>query len=140
MKITHLDQLGGSDYIKFAVEAHADLLRTGMASPNVIHVHWEDKAVVTLHSDNNPIGIITYAKQDWQKLYSIKIGYVLPGFRKTGIYKSMWNALVEKAREDGMNEIIGTTKMENHQMRSTALALGRKEYGIILTYKIAQEA
>lgn len=139
MKIIHLDQLGGSDYIKFAIEAHVDLLRTNMASPNVIQIFWENRAVVATDEDNVAIGIIVYTKQNWQKIYSIHIGYVLPGFRETGVYKSMWNALVQKAKEDKINEIVGTTKMENHQMRSAALALGRKENGILLTFKVPQK-
>lgn len=95
-----------------------------------------DNHVLVAAEDGKPVGFITWNKAEWSKTAYICLGYVLPEYRGKGIYRQLWNALVEKAREQKLISIEGNTAIKNQAMRGSMLALGRTERGVIATFDI----
>src|SRR5436190_20228823 len=96
-EIVVVDQLGGTPYLGYAIQAHAALVRDGDSVSHVQMVGWDNKAVVAL-LEGKVVGIITYADSKHVKEWNILIGFVDPDRRKEGIYKQMWAKLVQQAR------------------------------------------
>lgn len=137
IKIEHVDQIGGTPIIAFAVKAWMDELQAGLIDDTVQAVNWDDRAAVAYEDVLlGPVGIITYSKSDWLKKTNIKLGYVRPEHRQRGVYRKLWDALVVKSRELGMLAIDGSTHVDNSVMRKVAERLGRTEHSINLSFKL----
>lgn len=134
MEIKHVEQLGGTPYMMYAVQAHSIMLGSNRCDEHVQMVGWDNRAVVAIREDGVVRGIITYMKLAHINTFSIFLGFVDGAARREGIYRLMWEALVEKAKEEKMFQITGTTKTDNAPMRAVAKALGRTEESINLRY------
>jgi hypothetical protein len=127
LKILRVPQLGGTPFAGFAVQVNAALLDEGFADPFVSMVGWDTAAVVALSGrDLTPAGIITYADSKWRKCFDVGMGYVLPDWRRRGIYRAMWDELVLAAQEQKVARIYGAIMVSNAPMLKVAVALGRR--------------
>ena len=127
LKILRVPQLGGTPFAGFAVEVNAALLEEGFADFSVSMVGWDTCAVVALSGrEQTPTGIITYADSKWHGCFDIGMGYVLPDWRRRGIYRQMWDELVLTAQEQKVSRIYGAIMVNNAPMLKVAVALGRR--------------
>ena len=62
--------------------------------------HFQDAAVVA-HRGAEAVGVISWRLTDGGAEIWICMGYVLPQFRRCGIYRELWEGLVLHARESG---------------------------------------
>ena len=115
--------------------AEYELVRDGLMIP-IFQTGYEDQVITAETEDGVAVGVISYAHAKWAKHIDLKIGYVTPEFRGKGVYRRLWAALVEKAQELKVKEIMGNTHMENSTLRSAAKAFGRAEVGVVLRFEV----
>ena len=138
MEIVFYDGINNTPAMDIALEAWNDIRNTGM-SDNTITLHFEQKAFLAMGNSNFPIGIILVERFDYMKMVQIRIGWVTPAHRRTGVYRKLFDAVVDKAREWGAVEIIGVTRPQNHRMRAVARSMGREEVGVVLRYVVVKK-
>lgn len=139
MKIEHYEKLNNTPAVKIAVEGWNEMLVRGVAR-EVVMVQWDSNALVAFHQNDLlelvPAGVIIYAHLEWAREMHINIGYVRPAFRRQGVYRELWAALVARAQEKNVAYIEGSTAMDNEEVRATARSLGREERGVLLGFKV----
>lgn len=134
MKIEIYDRLNFTPALPLAVYGWAEMLENGLALPEVL-INWENHAIVSLMEDK-PVGVIVWTKAEWKSEAYINLGYVLPAYRRRGVYASLFGALIERARDLKLNHIRGGTKISNHAMRAVAEKQGRREVGVDLYFEV----
>ena len=126
LNVRYLKQLGGTPYLGFAVQAHAALLDEGLADPTTAMVGWGTSAMVAhVGRDMLACGIITFNHAEWDNRFDIGVGYVMPDYRRRGIYRLMWDELVLEAQRLKVARIYSAVKISNASMMKVATALGR---------------
>lgn len=136
VNVRRYEGLNGTPALPLALRGWTDLVDRGMCR-NVVMLFWDNWAVVA-ELDGTPVGVITFSKSDWLREFHISIGFVLPEYRRRGVYRAMWTDLVAWARELKFRAIEGSTKAENATMRSVAAALGRRE-DVTLHFELPEE-
>ncbi len=137
--IKHFDKIGGTPIIGYAVKAWKELLELNFVDDRVPLIYWDDRAVVAYDYNTNVVGFISYGKTDWLNEASIHIGYVEKAFRRQGVYRDLWNALISKSRELGLTRISSSTSVRNIDMRKVAESLGRYERSVNIYFDIPLE-
>lgn len=135
MNIVHVKQLGGTRYMMEAVHAHSMLLREGRSDEYAQLVSWSDEAIVALDGEQCA-GVLTFLKTDHTNGFSVCLGYVLPEYRRQGVYRRMWDCLVEEAKARSVAYIWGVVRVNNEDMREVVKKLGREEESVNIRYKV----
>jgi GNAT superfamily N-acetyltransferase len=81
-------------------------------------------------------GVITFTTDQALSRLWIDMSYVMPEFRGTGVYRSMWEALVRIAVANNFATIESATSMRNAPMRAVAKKMHRVEEAVYLVYKV----
>jgi GNAT superfamily N-acetyltransferase len=116
--------------------AQHELMEAGFMRPCIM-VFWDDNALVAFNIDKLPIGVISFVHEKWLRQISIRLGYVLPEWRRQGVYRTLWNSLVDVAKSLDVKEIQGNTHVDNTPMNETMKALGRTELGKYYVFKVS---
>ena len=99
--------------------------------------YYKDSAVVA-RDGGNIVGFITYRYEKGEGTAWIMLGWVRDVYRRDGIYRKMWNKVVEALRKDGCKRIAGMTHINNEAMRAVYEKLGRVEKYISSYYNIEE--
>lgn len=140
MEIKHFEKIGGhGKIIEFLYKAALELPRAaaGMDVPPINH---DQGAVVAFNSGNRVIGAIAYDRQEWCKTFWVTIGYVAPPARRAGLYRKLWERLVEEARAKEVLKISGGTAVGNTAMQAVMTRLGREQAYIVYDFKVPEVA
>jgi GNAT superfamily N-acetyltransferase len=132
--IKHYEQINFTPAIPIAVRGQHELLEAGLSEP-VALFHWENRAIVAFHGQT-PVGVIIWDLAAHRKEANIIIGYVVPEYRRAGIYKRLYAQLIKVAKEKGCNHIRGYTSVRNTALRSFAKTAGRSEMGVMINQEI----
>ena len=132
--IIHYTGLNRTPVLSLAVRGWLALIESGHCS-NTIQIAAEHNAFGAVISDQ-VVGVLTYRHVPALKELAIGIGYVVPEFRRHGIYDHLWEALVIKARELDSVHISSATFLGNTAMRSVARAQGRVESQVVLNFDL----
>jgi RimJ/RimL family protein N-acetyltransferase len=137
-RVERFKYLARTPALPLVVEGWNELIKGGRIL-NVVLVFWDDRALVAFRG-NKPVGVLTFAHIEHLKSFDIRIGYVLPQFRRHGVYMELWNALVALAQEEKIEAIESSTAMENKAMRAAAAKMGRRERGVLLTFEVPKKS
>jgi GNAT superfamily N-acetyltransferase len=97
--------------------------------------HFQDEAVCA-YRGAEAVGVISWRKTDGGAEVWICMGYVLPQFRRCGIYRRLWEALIRHARKIGAVRIGSATNLANKEMRAFYRASGRTETNVISMFRL----
>ena len=141
LTLIRVQQLGGSPYAGFAVQAHAALLDEGLSDPSMTMVGWDTNAIVARvgRDEQMAVGIITYSYLNYCARLDIGVGFVVPDFRRRGVYRAMWDEIVLEAQRLKATKILGTTYIKNDRMVKVAVALGRRAESYNLVFEVPTE-
>lgn len=134
MIVEHFIGLNRTLALPLAVEGWMELIQSNHCS-NVILVHGDQDAFVVF-DEGLAVGVITYRHDVLHKEFAIGVGYIKPSGRGKGLYKILWQALVDYARSLNVVTISSATYIENHKMRAVAIAQGRIEKTVTLDYAL----
>lgn len=79
-----------------------------------------------------PIGVLIFSRQ--AEYLWIEISYVLPAQRRRGVFRLLWNALLDQARILGISKVRSGIDVNNIDMRAIADTLGRREILVVTEY------
>jgi GNAT superfamily N-acetyltransferase len=115
----------------------SELIRGDLADPVQV-INWDDEAILAL-VNGDPAGVMSFSHIKWERVIWVKLGYVLPEFRRQGVYRAMWNRLVEIAQQRKVPEILGATSVRNAAMQKTMHRLGRTAFALQYRYKVVDK-
>jgi GNAT superfamily N-acetyltransferase len=136
IEIVHYKKTNGSPAIPILVKAWAELLEKGFISSSV--PVGAEHEVFAAKADGTIVGVITFYKAEWHNCMWLQLGYVLPEYRNRGIYRKLWNHLVEHSKTQGVATIDGGVDINNTEMLKVAERLGRKAVSITVSYPLEQ--
>lgn len=129
----------GTRVLPLAVEGWHHLLTNGLVDIHVSAFDWDNDYVVAW-LDGEPVGLIVFAHQVWNKVLLVRFGYVQPQWRRMGIYQRLWEALVKDAQERKIPRISSATYLTNTAVRSLAEKQGRGELMVTLEFDMPPPA
>ena len=138
MRIVKLpDGIIGTPALPLAVEAWDELIQKGLVANYVQPIAWDSQAVVSYLDDADvPVGLITYAHQKCNKLFVITLGYVMPVWRRRGVYTELWERLVVEAQDAGVQVISSSIHVDNMPVRELSKKLGRAEVSVNIDFAV----
>jgi L-amino acid N-acyltransferase YncA len=139
MRIEHFEGLNRTPATVLAIQGWLELQERGLGEP-VMNLNWDANVIAALADDGACIGVIVWQHIKWTRQVFVDLGYVAPAARQQGVYRALWAALVEKARELKVPHIYGITHLDNIDMRATARKLGRIEIGVSLRFDVPTDA
>lgn len=136
MTIRHVDSINGTPLVSLVVAGWHELFEAGFAAPDV-GISYDHKAYYAEMAGSGEIaGILVYNDEEWRKAFFVTLGYVLPKYRRAGVYRKLWEALVAGATEKGRLRILGATHVNNETMRAVHESLGRKETFVTYEFEV----
>lgn len=90
-------------------------------------VDWENQVLYYQEDDRKEItGVLCFRHFEFINQYFITLGYVHPEFRRCGIYRELYNAIVKRAQDNGITRIAGAVHANNKAMQNVMSKLGRE--------------
>jgi GNAT superfamily N-acetyltransferase len=127
-EIRHYQVVANTPALPLLVKGWAELLAVGHAGDGVL-VCWDHKAIVAFSADL-PVGVMSWSDVEWQNQLYVHLAYVEPGFRRRGVHRLMFRALVEKARELKRPVIGGGYVIGNSGSSAVMEAEDRRRHGV----------
>lgn len=124
VETAEIPYLGGTPYAGFAVRAHAALIEEGLSEPHEVMVYNDQSAIVARLATGEPIGIVTFTKVDATNSFFIRIGFVVPDFRRRGVFRLMQDELFITAERRGVTRIEFASMIGNTVMNRVATSVG----------------
>jgi hypothetical protein len=135
IEIKHYDGPNHTRAVPLIAAAAHELECSGWSSGNLIG-SWDHQVILAISDSVEAVGVLTWDHQKWSRTIWVTLGYVVPHFRKSGVYRRMWDELILKARELGVPEIQGGTHVGNKPMLDCATRLGRVPLFITTSFKV----
>jgi GNAT superfamily N-acetyltransferase len=140
IEIVHYDKISRTPAAVLATRGWLEDVERGLGE-DTINVAWDQQAFVGFAGaagggERTAVGVITWAHIEWRRELFVHQSYVLPPWRRRGIYTALWGTVVEKARELKVAKICSITHVDNTAMRAAAQVLGRREEGIVLVFDL----
>lgn len=132
----YFSSLDASGALLMAVEGYAALLREGLADPHYNMLSGTYKTVTCSTKRRGIIGLICFDEWNTPERFWIYFAYVKPECRRRGVYRGMWNHLLDIAKASNVKSIGSATYVENEPMKATYEALGRRARSITYEYEV----
>ena len=133
--VEHFEMLNRTPVVQIATSGLAELIVQGLADPVITILNYDDEALLA-RVEGVPAGVLTFTHQKWDRSIFVKFGYVLRARRRQGIYRALWDKLVEIARERKVPEILGSTAVSNSAMQGVMARLGRTAFALQYRFKV----
>lgn len=138
MTIERIEGVNDPRVIPIAAEGWNAIVQDGQAESTTI-LSWDQNAIIA-HEEGKVIGVIVYKDQEWRKELHLVLGYVLPDYRRKGVYGALWGELVLIAQETKRPRIAGGTHVNNTSMQAVMEKLGREPVFISYYYDVPEKA
>ena len=129
----------GELVLPLVAKMSAELYENGWGPPSGTPGYFADE-VISASVDGRVVGFISSRIEDKTGSLWVMGGYVLPEYRRLGIYRRLWEELVKFGNEKGCTRIEGTTHMGNSPMRGFYRSVGRKETWVIGVCNLKQNS
>ncbi len=134
--IEHLEQLSGSDAFLFIAKGWIEMVEAGHTDGSSPSWSWDNQVVVARAPGGGIVGAIAWSYVKWSRQVFIHSGYVLPEFRRQGVYASLYANLKWKAKDLGALTIEGGVSPKNPAIIAAAVKQGRKPVAISYQEKL----
>lgn len=135
LNIKRVKQLGGTPHLGFALRAYAACIEEGVVSARELPFGWDARGLVAYVRDE-PAGVLVYGTAPWSQTYHVIFGFVLPDFRRRGIYRALFDELTCVAMDEGVAAITGTVAVGNKGMQAVMTRLGRAPETITYGFEV----
>lgn len=122
-EVLHVDKVCNTDVSKFLALGWAQLIMNGNGGRDC-PFGWDNPAFY-IKEDGLVVAALTYSYAEHNHSLLIRLGYVDASRRRKGLYRSLYEALLVKAKDLGAYEVRGITDSNNKEMQAVAIALGR---------------
>lgn len=123
--ITHEAQLAGSEGEPLAMALAADLAGRGLLRTQTHN--WDNRITVARSTDGQIAGVICWSLNKWNRSAFINLGGTAPAFRRQGVYRALFEALVCEIRTNHaeVERIDSGHHIDNAASAAMHKALGR---------------
>lgn len=135
MRLHHVEKVVGTPAPAIIARAWVDLLEQGLIQDHMIPIGWDDSAFYITDGDRF-VAVLSYFAAEWNGGAHVKVGWVAPEYRRRGLYRRLWSALVERAREKGWMRIEGATAANNAPLQAFAASVGRELTAFSYSYAV----
>lgn len=141
VEITEPRTVGETDGASM-IMTHAvnQLYELGYGPPEGASPFYYKDNIICARLVNRIIGFIAYRYEKGDGTNWVMLGWVGELFRKQGVYRRLWNKLVEVSRKEGAARIAGSTHVDNKAMRQFYNKMGRVETHVQSYYTIPKIA
>jgi GNAT superfamily N-acetyltransferase len=119
-------RIGGTPYAGFAIRAHAALIEEGLSSPDEALVANHHSAVVARLATGEAVGVVTFSAIETNNTIFAWLAFVVPDFRRRGVYRLMHEELVKAAERLGAVGIEAISVAGNVAFNRTATSSGMR--------------
>lgn len=124
LETTDVPHIGGTSFYGFAVQVHSALIEQGLVvDPRDPLVDPADGAVVA-RVDDLQVGTITYRYFAVNKTLYACAAFVLPDWRRRGVFSNMFHELLRVASERGASKVEAGTLTTNEAFKRAAVSAG----------------
>lgn len=139
MIIKSVGSISGTEAIPLIAEGWAEIEREGFGDRSLCF-DWNAHAFYAV-VDGQVVGVLVWKTTEYPRNQLwVSLGYVLPAFRKQGIYTRLWESLVCEAKSRGIRSISSATSVNNAVLQKVAAKQGRKATFITYEYEVELEA
>lgn len=138
-RIEKIKGITGTAALPILVRAWADILEAGLVTTRSWLLNYDDEAILIFDVGeliNGPIGVISFAHQEWSKEIILKIGYVRPEYRHRHCYEMLWSELVKHAQSIDCPMISGGAMLRNTPIREFCKKVGRREEVVWIAFDV----
>ena len=128
-------EIDGTPAVRLAAKAWYELISNDN-DHNEVSV-FRDDPVFYAKLDNKVVGFLHYYVVG--STCVVLLGYVESEYRNQNIYKSLWNALVERAKKKGWKRIQGGVSLYNTLMQHVCEKLDRKLTAYIVDFDLTNQ-
>ena len=114
-------------------ELGKSMLISESSQDNMLHASYR---AVTAHWGDVLVGAIAFFPYRFDTCFWIAFGAVDAGYRRRGIYRQMWQRLVEIAQREGVATIEGATDSRNTEMLEFYKRAGRPVFGVMSRFVV----
>jgi len=105
----------------------------------VCPVDWHNKALYACAGDEGEVvGVLTYQHDDVCNAYVVSLAYVEPTSRKQGVFRALWSALLDRAKEKNVSRVILEVSVRNAAAKAAMGRLGAEPERVV--YELVREA
>ena len=88
--------------------------------------------------DGDVVGVLCYQHDDVCNAYVVSLAYVEPTSRKEGVFRAMWAALLDRAKEKNVARVILEVSVRNAPAKAAMGRLGAEPERVV--YELVREA
>lgn len=119
-------RIGGTRLCAMAIKACNEMIAEGYLDGLSVHpVVNSDQAIAAHDKDTHRLVGLLIFRNDEDREISVGLGYVVPDHRRRGIYRMMWNELIQFAQENKLERIYSSTNVKNEPMIAFSKKAGR---------------
>ena len=105
----------------------------------VCPVDWHNSVLYACTSDGGEVvGVLTYQHDDVCNAYVVSLVYVEPTSRKQGVFRALWTALLDRAKEKNVSRVILEVSVRNAPAKAAMSRLGADPERVV--YELIREA
>jgi GNAT superfamily N-acetyltransferase len=125
VEVVEVPHLGGTMHCGFAIRAHAATIEEGLVEGDEVLIYGDMPAIVARLSDET-IGIVAFDEAKARGLLFVYLAFVVPDFRRRGVFRLMHDELVKSAERRGCARIESASSLGNVAYNRAAVALGHR--------------
>jgi len=105
----------------------------------VCPVDWHNAVLYACPGDEGEVvGVLTYSHDDVCNAYLVSLAYVEPTSRRQGVFRAMWAALLDRAKEKNVARVILEVSVRNAPAKAAMGRLGAEPERVV--YELVREA
>jgi predicted GNAT family acetyltransferase len=116
-------RIDGTKVLPFIIDAYVSLRKSGHIDPLSCPVTGREEAFY-IEIRGKVVATLSFARDD--DSFVVNMGFVLPPYRKQGMYRELWERLVVEARKRKLKAIVGYHAPGNMDILEFNKHLGRK--------------
>jgi GNAT superfamily N-acetyltransferase len=133
MQIEYVSRIDGTKALPFIIDAYTSLRKSGHIDELSCPVTGREEAFY-LCNRGKVVAVLSFYRDD--DSFVVNMGFVLPRYRKQGLYRMLWERLVAEARKRKLRCILGYHAPENSDILGFNNSLGRKVKYICSEYVV----
>lgn len=126
IETAEVPHIGGTSYAGFAVRAHASMIEEGQSDSRDVMVVAQQSAIIARIASGETIGILTFLPSEASNTIFLYLAYVVPDYRRRGVFRLMHDELVKAAERRGVAAIESVSMISNTVYRAAVVSAGSR--------------
>ena len=121
--IQYVSRIDGTKVLPFIIDAYVALRKSGNIDAFDCPVSGKEESFYIENRRKRVVAVLSFFKEGAD--FVINMGFVDPAYRNRGMYRVLWNRLVEEGRSRNLDSILGYHKPGNDEILGVNKHFGR---------------